>query len=115
MPLADLLLQKFGVKTRPRRDPLNVSPIGIVPVVVLANNPNRLGFVIMNLSANVVYIDLTNDVNATVGAEVGLRLDANGGFVSMSWDVDFQMVAWAWWGIASGANSRLTILEVIEV
>ncbi len=115
MPLADLLMERFKVKTRPRRDPLNVSPIGITPVVVLANNPNRLGFVIMNLSANVVYLDLENEVNAGVGTEVGLRLDANGGFVSMAWDADFQMVAWAWWAVATAAPTRLTILEVIEV
>lgn len=115
MPLADLLQERFGVKTRPRRDPLGVSPIGVASVVILANNPNRLGFVIVNLSANVVYLDLTNAVNAGAGTEVGLRLDANGGHVSMIWDEDFQMVAWAWWAVATGANTRLAILEVIEV
>ncbi len=115
MPLADLLLERFKVKTRPRRDPLNVSPIGINPVIVLPNNPNRLGFIIMNLSANVVYLDLEQVVNAGAGTEVGLRLDANGGFISMIWDEDFQMVAWAWWAVSAAANTRLVILEVVEI
>ena len=115
MPLADLLLERFKVKTRPRRDPLNVSPIGVDPVIVLANNPNRLGFIIMNLSANVVYLDLTNEVNAGAGTEVGLRLDANGGHISMVWDEDFQMTAWAWWAVSTAAATRLVILEIIEI
>lgn len=115
MPLADLLERRFGVKTRGVRDPLGVSPIGVDPVIVLPNNPNRLGFIVMNLSANVVYFDLEQDVSATPGAEVGLRMDANGGFVSMIWDEDFQMTAWAWWAVSAGADTRLVILEVVEI
>lgn len=115
MPLADLLERRFGVKTRGVRDPLGVSPIGVNPIVVLANNPNRLGFIIMNLSANVVYLDLTNEVNAGAGTEVGLRLDANGGFATMIWNEDFQMVAWAWWAVSTAVATRLVILEVVEI
>jgi len=114
MPLADLLERRFGVKTRGVRDPLGVSPIGVAPLVVLRNNPNRLGFVIMNLSAATVYLDLEQDVNAGAGTEVGLRLDPNGGFVTLIWDEDFQMVAWAWWAVSTAALTRLAILEVVE-
>ncbi|MBA7582187.1 hypothetical protein ES708_24107 [subsurface metagenome] len=96
------------------RDPLGVSPIGVAPRIILANNPNRLAFIIMNLSANVVYIDLEQTVNAGAGIEQGMRLDANGGFVSMVWNEDFQMVGWAWWGVSAAAATILTILEVVE-
>ena len=113
--LADLLMERFKVKTRPRVDPLGVSPIGVNPVVLLRNNPNRLAYIIMNLSANLVYIGLTNQVNATVGTEVGLGLEPNRGFVSMVWDEDFDMVAWAWWGIAAAAPSILTIIEIVSI
>jgi len=115
MPLADLLERRFGVKTRGVRDPLGVSPIGVNPVIVLSNNPNRLAFLVVNLSANLVYLDLENDVNVTPGAEVGFRLEPNGGYVGMIWDEDFQMTAWAWWAVSAGANTRLTILEVREI
>ncbi|MBA7574681.1 hypothetical protein ES708_16493 [subsurface metagenome] len=113
MPLADLLMERFKVKTRAVRDPLGVSPIGAAAALILNNNPNRLGFVIMNLSAATVYIDLTQAVSAAVGLEVGLRLDPNGGFVTMIWDEDFQMVAWAWWSAATAA-ARLAIFEIVE-
>lgn len=114
MPLADLLMERFKVKTRGVRDPLGVSPIGVAPLVVLNNNPNRLAFIVMNLSANIVYMDLEQVVNATPGVEVGLRIDPNGGFIRMMWDEDFQMTAWAWWIVSAVANTRLAILEVVE-
>jgi len=69
----------------------------------------------MNLSANLVYAHLTQDVNAGVGTEVGLRIDPNGGFISMTWEEDLQMVGWAWWLVATGAPSIVTILENVEI
>lgn len=113
MPLADLLMERFKVKTRAVRDPLGVGAIGADAALILANNPNRLGFVIMNLSAETVYIDLTQAVSAALGFEVGLRLDPNGGFITMIWDEDFQMTAWAWWSAATGA-ARMAIIEIVE-
>jgi len=114
-PLADLIMDKYGIKSRAVVDPLGVSPIGVNPVLGLHNNPNRLGFIIMNLSANIVYAHLTQDVNAGAGTEVGIRIDPNGGYLSMSWLEDLQMVGWAWWLVSSGAGSRITILENVEI
>ncbi|GAI33738.1 unnamed protein product, partial [marine sediment metagenome] len=30
------------------------------------------------------------------------------------WDADFQMTAWAVWGIGSAATSYIYVLEVVE-
>lgn len=110
MPLADLLLERFKIKTRAVENPRDIVLLGAAPLMILANNPNRLGAVIVNLSANVVYIGLTNEVSATNG----IRLNANGGQASLIWDEDFQMTAWAWWGMATAAASRIYVLENVE-
>ena len=115
MPLAELLMERFKVKTRGVKNPGNVTSIGVTPQVFLPNNPNRLAFILLNLSANVIYIGLDNEVNAGVGTEEGIRLDANGGSWSAIWDEDFQMTAWAWWAVATGAASRIFVLEVREI
>lgn len=113
MPLADLLRERFKVRTRAVENP-KVTSVGLTAVLILSNNPNRLGFTIINLSGNVIYLSLTNEVNATANEERGIRLDNDGGHVSMIWDEDFDMVAWAWWAISTGADSQVYALEVIE-
>lgn len=110
MPLADLLMERFKVRTRAVENPQAVTSLGTTAQVILANNPNRLGWVIVNLSTNIVYLGLTNAVSATRG----IRLNANGGLASMVWDEDFQMTGWGIWGVASGAASAIYSLEVVE-
>ena len=110
MPLKDLLMERFSVKTRAVENPLNVTSLGATAQKLLSNNPNRLGFVIVNLSANIVYIGLENSVSSTKG----IRLDANGGSSGCIWDEDFDMTAWAWWAVASGAASAIYVLEIVE-
>jgi len=114
MPLDTLLMERFKVRTRAVENPQAVTSLGVAAQIILANNPNRLGWVMVNLSANTIYIGFTRGVNAGAGTEQGIRLDANGGFASMVWDEDFHATAWAIWGIASGAASQLYCFEVVE-
>ncbi len=111
--LADLLMERFKVKTRAVENPQAVTSLGVAAQIIVANNPNRLAFIIINLSANTIYIGLTREVNATAGTEQGIRLDPNGGAYSAIWDEDFQMTGWAWWGISTGAASQIYSLEVV--
>ena len=115
MPLETLLMERFKVKTRAVENPQAVTSLGTTAQIILANNPNRLAWVIVNLSANVIYIGFTRTVSATTGAEQGVRLDANGGSAVMIWDEDFQPTSWAIWGIASAINSQLYSYEVVEI
>jgi hypothetical protein len=107
--LADLLLERFKVRTRAVENPKRTS-VGTTAVEILANNPNRLGWVIVNLSANTLYLAFKDDVSSTKG----IRLEASGGSASMIWDEDFQAVGWAIWGVASGADSAIYAYEVIS-
>jgi len=106
--LSDLLLDRFKLKTHNLVNPL-VAAVGVAAIPVLLNHPDRVGFVMLNLSANIIYISpLPN-----VALLVGIRLDANGGMVGMVWDEDFELVSHDWYAIATGAASQVFILEVI--
>lgn len=110
MPLADVLMERFKVTTRAVENPRNLTSVGAAARVVLANNPNRFAFIVINLSVNPMYMGLENDVSE----DKGIRLDANGGSFSCIWDEDFELTAWAWWIIAPAGVSNLYSLEVVE-
>ena len=110
MPLANLLMERFKVRTRAVENPRAVTSLGITAQMILANNPNRLGWIIVNLSTNTVYLGLQNDVSSSKG----ILLDPSGGQAAMLWDEDFQMTGWAIWGVASAANSAIYAIEVVE-
>lgn len=109
MPLRDLIDKRFGIKTRAVECPEN-SEVGTSAALLLKNNPNRLSFLVINLSANVIYLGLTGGV----ASSRGIRLNANGGMASMIFDEDFDAVGWAWYAIASGSNSAVYFLELLE-
>ena len=106
--LSDLLLEHFKIKTHSLVNSL-VAAVGVAAIPVALNHPDRVGFVMVNLSVNVVYISPL----PTVAVLVGIRLDANGGSISMTWDHDFELVSHDWYGIATGAASQIVCLEII--
>lgn len=108
--LADLLMERFKVRTRAVVNPLAVTSLGTTAQLVLSNNPNRLGWLIINLSTNTVYLHFENDVASTKGT----LLDPSGGAASMVWDEDFQATGWSIWGVASGASSAIYAFEILS-
>lgn len=108
MDLATLLLQQFKLKTRSVENPL-LTALGAATLRVFSNNPNRLAWLFINLSANIIYLGLANDVSATKGIVVV----PNGGVASMVWDEDFNMVGWDIWGIAPAGASNCYSVEVV--
>jgi hypothetical protein len=106
--LDGLIRQMFGVQTSIRISPV-VNQVGVVASVVLRQNPNRLGAVITNLSANTVYLAPDGSVSATHG----VRLGPSGGTVSLIWNEDFQLVGLEWFALATGAASDLYAQEVV--
>lgn len=96
----------FGVKTYPRENP-ETNSVGTDAVRILQENPRRLSFQVVNLSANSLYIAPTNQVSSTRG----IFLAANGGIVSLIWDRDFELCSHEWYAVASGAASDIYVLE----
>lgn len=106
--LDDLLEVEYNVKTTYRVNPLVVEVQNAL-TLILPNNPKRLGFVFVNLSANTIYVAPDTDA----AADHGILLAANGGSVNMSWREDFNLCALNWYGLATGANSDFFAIEII--
>lgn len=105
--LADLMREKFGIETRSQVSP--VAAVGVASIPVLPNHPDRVGFVMLNLSVNLIYISPVSPV----AVPVGILLPALGGGIAFSWDEDFELCSSAWYGIATVAGSAVYILEII--
>lgn len=110
MPLDELLMERFKVRTRAVENPNSVTTATTTAQEILANNPNRFGFVIVNLGDVACYVAL----DAPKADEKGIRLDANGGTFGCVWDEDFQLTGWAWYIIAASDTSKVYSVEVVE-
>jgi hypothetical protein len=109
MPLADLIAERFNRRVRAVANP-ELTSVGTTASILFNNNPNRVGFLVMNLSPNLMYVNITHEVSSSNG----ILLDANGGGFVGIWDEMFTPVAWAWWIVAAGAGSNLFSLEIVE-
>ena len=108
MNVAELIERRFGMVTKAVSNPL-VNEAQTAITRVLANNPNRLGWTILNLSANNVFVALDQGVSA----DHGILLAPNGGNASMRYEEDFEATCWAVWAVAAANNSDIFCLEVI--
>lgn len=108
--LADLLMERFKVRTRAIVNPKRAS-VGTTALEIFDNNPNRLAWVIINTHATqVLYVALER----SLAAARAVRIDAAGGKASMVWDEDFQMTGWAIWGLGSAADTTFYAIEVVS-
>lgn len=108
MNVAQLIEKRFGMVTRAQANPL-VDEVDIARTKVLPNNPNRLAWIILNLSGNNVFIALDMDV----GDDHGILLTPNGGSASMIYEEDFEATCWEVFGVAAADNSDVFALEVV--
>lgn len=108
--LSEFLQNLYGVKSNYQVNK-RVSTVGVTAVSIMSNNPNRLSFLIINNSANNLYISPLNDVASTKG----IYIAPSGGSVVLQWDRDFELVGQEWFAIASGALSNVFILENISI
>ncbi len=103
--LKALLEQELGVATYERE---TAAQAGVAASQLMRSSPNRIAWILFNLSANVLYINPLTVPSATRG----LRLAANGGFVSMFYREDFTLPTRDWQIVASAAGSDYYLLEV---
>jgi len=100
-------LKRFGFPTRPVENPV-AATVGTTAAEILKNNPDRVFWLVVNLSVNVVYVSFGSDVGATKG----IRLEANGGWASMSAEEDGEAVANQVYALATAAASAIYVLEI---
>jgi len=109
MTAQEVLDRRWGVRTRPITNRL-VSSLGTSVTRLIPNDPDRLAWLIVNLSGNTVYLALTRDVSSSKA----ILLQPSGGSAGMVIDEDFNTVTYEVWGLASAANSAIYTVEVVE-
>ena len=82
--------------------------IGTTVTQVVGSDPDRLGLLIMYLSANTVFVGLENNVSATNG----IRLGANGGSVAFNIDDDGMIQTRNMFALATGAASSVYVITL---
>ena len=107
MGAREFSLKRFGFPTRAVENPV-VAEVGTDATEILKNNPDRVFWLTLNLSGNTIYAALSEDV----GPAKGIRLDANGGWASMSVEEDGEAVAYAVHAKASAAASAIYVLSI---
>jgi len=75
---------------------------------ILVANPRRISFIVVNNEANAAHVQ--HAPNPTTA--LGKRLDAAGGFLSMSLEEDGTIVQDELWGILETAAGNLHVEEV---
>ncbi len=111
MSLIDEYIESvFGVKVATRKDGL-VAAVGTVPVQVLRKNPNRIMWMLINLSVNTIYLEWSGNVSD----ENGVLLDPSGGIASSWIGEDASLTGEEVWIVADAANSNLKAFEVEAV
>ena len=106
----DLLVNEWGISTSPRENPITAS-IPTTVTQILRNDPKRLTLVIINLSANSVYVAPNNRVATTNG----IYLVPNGGAVSLLYRDDYQLCTSEWWAISNTGTNAIYVLENLIV
>lgn len=106
--LYKLIQAAYGLRTTVQESVVGAT-VGVAEGKVIAFNPNRLGFTLINNGGATIY--LTPRKGAAVGR--GIRLLPAGGSMTLKWDVDFELVASEWYGIADGAASAIYYMEVV--
>jgi hypothetical protein len=107
--LSDLLQNLYGVKSFPQVNK-KASSVGTSVIEIMSSNPNRVSFLIVNLSVNNLYISPQNDVSSTKG----IYIAPSGGAITLQWDKDFELVSQPFFAVASGAASSIFVLENIS-
>lgn len=105
--LADLIAREVGRPTVPSFDP-ETATVGTSVVKLLPSDPNRVGFIVVNLGSAAVYIKPRLDVSATSG----IRLAPNGGSLTVTWRDDFHLAGWEWYAVADAAAQSVLTLAV---
>jgi len=101
---------KIGFPSRPIINPVT-DTVATTPTLILRNNPDRIFWLIVNLSANNGYIGWDTLVSSTRG----LLVAANGGFVSASIEEDGELVIQEVYAVNLAAQGTYMIVEIEKI
>ena len=96
----DILAERYGQNVSYRESP-DGSEVGTASALLVPNDPQRVALVVINLSANTIYLRMRRPAVATGS----IPLLPSGGSMSLNLDDDLILPSLDWHGIATGANS----------
>lgn len=108
--LAELLAKEYGVKTSYRIDPTGNTAFVNAVQQILATNPKRLGYVVVNMGAEPLFIAPNSQVSSAT--PYGIQLVANGGIINMVWNEDFEMVSLPWYAMSTAVGTDVFVMEI---
>ena len=82
--------------------------VGTSPTKIVDSDPDSLALVIINLSANTVYLRPANNPSSSDG----IQINASGGSMSINVRNDLTLPTREWWGVASAAGSDVYYIRV---
>jgi len=100
--------QRLGFPTKPRINPVT-NTVNTTPTQILNNSPDRIFWLIVNLSVNKGYVGWDNDVSSTRGIPIA----ANGGYVSASVEEDGELVIHPVFAVNENAAGTYYIVEIL--
>ncbi|MBA7624886.1 hypothetical protein ES703_32300 [subsurface metagenome] len=107
--LRDLLFRVFGVRTSHRINPTGNTDIEDTVLPVLSANPRRLGFVVVNMGANTLWLAPDDHV----ANDYGFELLPNGGSINMIWNEEFEMLSLPWYGVSvADPGTHIFVMEI---
>jgi len=96
--LAEAIEARYGFNVRPEFTPKHEALAAATPERILKANPDRLGWNIINLGTDVVYLSHEPVPSATNG----YYLDKNGGHIGMFYDEDGELVGYPLYAVSAG-------------
>jgi len=108
--IEQMLEEEYHLKVAAVQE-LMAESVGVTPVQVLTRNPNRIMYLLINISPNTVYMLFSGEVSPTKG----ILLDAGGGRVASWVKEDAVATGEEIWVVADGANSNIYGFEVVAV
>jgi len=99
--------ERLGFPTKPNINPVT-DWVLTTPTQVLKNNPDRIFWLIINLSPNKGYLGW----DRAVSSDKGVPLASNGGFVSASIEEDGELVIYEVFAVLENAAGRFYVVEI---
>jgi len=101
---------KIGFPSRPVINPVTDTVL-TTPTLILRNNPDRIFWLVVNLSPNNGFLGWDTLVSSTRG----LFIAGNGGFVSANIEEDGELVIQEVWAINLNAAGTYMIVEIERI
>lgn len=108
--ILDLIAQEVGQPVQAAA-PTSFTSVGTSSTQLMKQNPQRVSWVLVNLSANDMYIA----PNEVVSSTTGILVSKSGGQASSMWKEDLVLPSLEWSIIATGSSSNYMLLEVVLV